>query len=111
MFRPYIWFTQPRERNQQAEPTKNEFGWDCMLGKLCRLAKRCRPLATTVAWRRSAATNSPRVLRGGLVNCTLGAVGKWVSLQRNNMPIVMMHDGNNRAVMNGKTGRRSGFPA
>jgi hypothetical protein len=45
------------------------------------------------------------------VNSTLAAAEKWGSLQRNNMPNEMMHDGNERAVMNGMIGHGAGFPA
>jgi hypothetical protein len=31
---------------QQSAACDEEFGWDCMLGKLCRLAKRCRRAST-----------------------------------------------------------------
>jgi hypothetical protein len=43
---PTIWFTQRRVGTQQSEPQEKQFGWDCMLGKLCRLAKGYRPAAT-----------------------------------------------------------------
>jgi hypothetical protein len=32
-------FNQPRVGMQCSESLDEEFGWDCMLGKLCRLAK------------------------------------------------------------------------
>jgi hypothetical protein len=43
---PTIWFNQPRVGMQCSELFDKEFGWDCMLGKLCRLAKRCQRTST-----------------------------------------------------------------
>jgi len=39
--RPYLLFTHPRAGKQQSGHGENEFGGDCMLGKLCGLAKQC----------------------------------------------------------------------
>jgi hypothetical protein len=38
---PISWFTHPGDEKQQSARAENEFGRDCMLGKLCRLEKRC----------------------------------------------------------------------
>lgn len=47
---PTFWFTHPRAGKQQSEHEENEFGGDCMLGKLCRLVKHCgQQLATKSA--------------------------------------------------------------
>jgi hypothetical protein len=39
--RPYFLFTRPDGGNQRSVGRQNEFGGDCMLGKLCRLEKHC----------------------------------------------------------------------
>jgi hypothetical protein len=43
---PTLLFNQPRVGMQCSEPLDEEFGWDCMLGKLCRLAKRWQRAST-----------------------------------------------------------------
>jgi hypothetical protein len=39
--RPYFLFTHRDGGNQRSVSRRNEFGEECMLGKLCRLEKRC----------------------------------------------------------------------
>lgn len=69
---------------QCSEQVDEEFGWDCMLGKLCRLAKRCQR-ATTTAPRATQRLQSANQISTDIhVNYMLHPSGVWSALQRNN---------------------------
>ena len=60
-----------------------EFGWDCMLGKLCRLAKRCQRASTLDAEATRLLQAANQNSTGTTLNYMLHPSGEWCELQRN----------------------------
>jgi hypothetical protein len=69
---------------QCSESLDEEFGWDCMLGKLCRLAKRCQRASTMSAKTDPAIAIGKQNSTGTTLNYMLIPGGGSCVLQKNN---------------------------
>jgi hypothetical protein len=75
---PTFWFNQPWVGMQCSDTLDEQFGWDCMLGKLCRLAKRCQRASTLDARSDPAAQSANQKIRlvlRPIIYCTRQASG------------------------------------
>jgi hypothetical protein len=69
---------------QCSDSFDEEFGWDCMLGKLCRLAKRGQRASTLDAKATRPLQLANQNSTGTTMNYILHPSSEWGELQRNN---------------------------